>query len=134
NIIYSIFSLLEDDLRRPRSWISRLPIFADVEKYGYHGTAALNASPTLKCNKCSNKRKEIFVQMEERLQAGGSIKFVCPKCGGEERMMGRLSTKHLRNMHKRATKKAQDFFTYSPFYEDLNDFCKFIINNNKDDF
>lgn len=104
NTIYTIFSLVEDDLRRPRPWLLRLPIFADVEKYGYHGAAALNASPTLKCNKCSNKHKEIFVQMEERLQADGYIKYMCPKCGGEERMMGRPSTKQLRNMHKRAKK------------------------------
>jgi hypothetical protein len=109
NTIYTMFSLLEDDLRRPRPWISRIPIFADVEKYGYHGAAALNASPTLKCNKCSNERKEIFVQMEERLQAGGSIKFVCPKCGGEKRIIRKLSTKHLRNMRNRAIKKAQNF-------------------------
>lgn len=134
NTIYTMFSLLEDDLRGPRPWISRLPIFADVKKYGYHGAAALNACPTLKCNKCSNERKEIFVQMEERLEASGSIKFVCPKCGGEERIMRKLSTRHLRNMHTRAIKKAQDCLTYAPLYKDLNDFCKFIINNNKDDF
>jgi hypothetical protein len=37
-------------------------------------------------------------------------------------------------MHKRALKKAQDVYTYSPLYKDLKDFYKFTINNNKDDF
>ena len=134
NTIYTIFSLIEDDLRRPEPWLLRFPIFADVEKYGYRGATALNAEPTLRCKNCSNKRKQIFVRMEERLQYDSSIKFVCPKCGGQERMMKRPSTKQLRNTHERALKKIQDVYTYLPLYGQMKDFCKYIIDRNKNDF
>jgi hypothetical protein len=76
--IYTYFSIYEYDLRRTYNWQTWPRIFLDVEKYGYHGAASLNAKPGLSCKNCRNDREK------QRLQQINSIKFICPKCGGTE--------------------------------------------------
>ena len=46
-IIYTYFSLIEDDLRHQRTWLYWMPIFSDVENHGYHDSYGI------KCNTSS---------------------------------------------------------------------------------
>jgi predicted RNA-binding Zn-ribbon protein involved in translation (DUF1610 family) len=133
--IYTYFSLFEHDLRHQGTWQSLFHIFSDVEEHGYHGAASLNAGPALSCKNCSNRRKNIFVKMEQRLQENNSVKYICPKCGCEEMINRSLTSKHLRNVHEKARRKLLDVADYSPIYtHQIMNRYKYLVNNNKEDF
>jgi hypothetical protein len=134
HIIYTYFSLIEDDLRHQRTWLYWMPIFSDVENHGYHAAAALNATPTLYCKFCSNPRNEIFVKMKDMIQDDGSIEYTCTKCGSDSPLTARVSTKYLHNIYAKASDKAKDAVICLPEYKEIKEIHKCFVDSNKETF
>ena len=95
---------------------------------------ALNATPALSCKFCSNPRKEIFFKAKSMIQEDGSIKYICPKCGSDEQLTARVSTKHLRNIYAKASEKAKDAVICIPEYKEIKEIHKCFVDSNKEVF
>ncbi len=133
-IIYTYFSLIEDDLRHQRTWLYWLKIFSDVEEHGYHAAAAINAAPTNYCRHCSNPREEVFIRMKDTIQEDGSVKPICTKCGSDKELTRSVSTKHLHNIYAKAAEKAKDAVICIPEYKKIKEIHKYVVDNNKEAF
>jgi len=133
-IVYTYFNLIEDDLRHQRTWLYWFQIFSDVEKYGYHAAAALNAAQALKCKLCSKPRKGVFVRMKDTIQEDGSIKYICTNCGSDQQLTRAVSTKHLRNIHAKALEKAKDAVIALSEFKQIKEIHRVFVDSNKEDF
>jgi hypothetical protein len=133
--IYTVFSIMEIDLRRPRIWPEWFDIFLDAHNHGYNAAASMNPAKTMICKKCSNIKKRILISMEILEETANELK--CPQCGSRESINRSLTTKHLRNIQNKVLQRAADLSDYFPLFKKIENIYTNIIKNNteaKEDF
>ena len=135
--IFTAFSLFVSmaDNRHRVDWSELFDLFKDVkDRSGHHAASAASSTDTTLCKTCSKNvrgNSSDFVEMEFSTELQN---WICPRCGGTERMKARLTPAYIRKIQDRVIQKREDVLKYLPVFVKVKSMYDYIISKNKEDF